>query len=44
MKIRCGHFQGNVRAPGPLYVNPGLGWFPAPIRFNCPSEITVFEL
>ena len=29
---------------GPLYVNPGLGWFPWPIRFNCRPEITVFEL
>jgi uncharacterized protein len=28
---------------GPLYVNPGLGWFPVPIRFNCRPEITVFE-
>lgn len=29
---------------GPLYVNPGLGWFPWPIRFNCRPEITVFEV
>lgn len=29
---------------GPLYVNPGIGWFPWPIRFNCRPEITVFEL
>ena len=29
---------------GPLYVNPGLGWFPWPIRFNCRPEITVFEI
>ncbi len=29
---------------GPLYVNPGIGWFPIPIRFNCRPEITVFEL
>lgn len=29
---------------GPLYVNPGIGWFPVPIRFNCRPEITVFEL
>ena len=28
---------------GPLYVNPGIGWFPVPIRFNCRPEITVFE-
>jgi len=29
---------------GPLYVNPGIGWFPVPIRFNCRPEITVFEV
>jgi len=29
---------------GPMYVNPGLGWFHLPIRFNCRPEITVFEL
>ncbi len=31
-------------ASGPLYVNPGLGWFPVPLRFNCRPEITVIEL
>ena len=31
-------------AAGPLYVNPGIGWFWLPIRFNCRPEITVFEL
>ncbi len=31
-------------AAGRLYVNPGIGWFPVPIRFNCRPEITVFEL
>ena len=31
-------------ASGPLYVNPGIGWFPWPIRFNCRPEITVIEL
>jgi hypothetical protein len=31
-------------AAGPLYVNPGIGWFPVPIRFNCRPEITVFEI
>jgi len=31
-------------AAGPLYVNPGIGWFPVPIRFNCRPEITVFEV
>jgi len=29
---------------GPLYVNPGIGWFPWPIRFNCRPELTVFDL
>lgn len=28
---------------GPMYVNPGLGWYHLPIRFNCRPEITVFE-
>jgi hypothetical protein len=27
-----------------LYVNPGIGWFPVPIRFNCRPEVTVFEM
>jgi predicted MPP superfamily phosphohydrolase len=31
-------------ASGPLYVNPGIGWYPVPIRFNCRPEITVFEV
>ncbi len=31
-------------ANGPLYVNPGIGWFPVPIRFNCQPEITVIEI
>ena len=31
-------------AVGPLYVNPGIGWFPVPVRFNCRPEITVFEI
>ena len=31
-------------ARGPLYVNPGIGWFPVPIRFNCRPEITVIEI
>ena len=31
-------------AAGPLYVNPGIGWFPVPIRFNCRPELTVFEM
>jgi Predicted phosphohydrolases len=29
---------------GKLYVNPGIGWFPVPLRFNCRPEITVFEI
>ncbi len=29
---------------GKLYVNPGLGWFPVPFRWNCRPEITLFEL
>lgn len=29
---------------GPLYVNPGIGWFPWPLRFNCRPEITVIEI
>ena len=36
---------GLFRTPaGPLYVNPGIGWYPVPIRFNCRPEITVFEM
>lgn len=37
----CGLFQTPC---GPLYVNPGLGWFPYPIRFNCRPELTLIEL
>lgn len=40
-QYELGMFQ---TASGPLYVNPGLGWYPWPIRFNCRPEITVFEL
>lgn len=29
---------------GPLYVNPGIGWFPVPVRFRCRPEITVIEI
>ncbi len=28
---------------GPLYVNPGIGWFYMPFRFRCRPEITVLE-
>lgn len=31
-------------AAGPLYVNPGIGWFVTPLRFNCPPELTVFDI
>jgi predicted MPP superfamily phosphohydrolase len=31
-------------ASGPLYVNPGIGWFPVPVRFRCRPEITVIEI
>lgn len=31
-------------AKGPLYVNPGIGWFPVPVRFRCRPEITVIEI
>ena len=31
-------------AVGPLYVNPGIGWYPMPVRFNCRPEITVIEI
>ncbi|HSH95020.1 MAG TPA: metallophosphoesterase [Roseimicrobium sp.] len=37
----CGLFQTPA---GPLYVNPGLGWFMYRLRFNCRPEITVFEV
>ena len=29
---------------GSLYVNPGIGWFPWPIRFRCRPELTVFDI
>ncbi|HUA67302.1 MAG TPA: metallophosphoesterase [Candidatus Saccharimonadales bacterium] len=29
---------------GPLYVNPGIGWFYADVRFNCRPEVTVIEV
>jgi predicted MPP superfamily phosphohydrolase len=29
---------------GPLYVNPGIGWFYLNVRFNCRPEVTVFEV
>lgn len=36
---------GQFQTPaGPLYVNPGIGWFYSDIRFNCRPEVTVFEI
>jgi uncharacterized protein len=29
---------------GPLCVNPGIGWFSFPYRFNCRPEITLIEI
>jgi hypothetical protein len=29
---------------GPLYVNPGIGTYQIPVRFNCPPEITVVRI
>lgn len=29
---------------GPLYVNPGIGWFYLDVRFNCRPELTVIEV
>ena len=40
-----GYDQGLFEtAVGPLYVNPGIGWFAVPIRFNCRPELTMFEV
>lgn len=36
--------QGWVEAPMPAYVTRGLGVTALPVRFNCPSELTVFDL
>ncbi len=40
-KYEVGMFE---TAGGPLYVNPGIGYFYMNVRFNCRPEITVFEL
>jgi uncharacterized protein len=29
---------------GPLYVNPGIGWFYVDARFNCRPEVTIIEV
>jgi uncharacterized protein len=41
-----GEFEvGLFQTPaGPMYVNPGIGYFFANIRFNCRPEITIFEI
>jgi len=40
-KYEVGLFQ---TAGGPLYVNPGIGYFYLNVRFNCRPEITVLEV
>jgi len=46
LPIGVGPYQmGLYQTPsGPLYVNPGIGWFILDVRFNCPPEITVIEI
>jgi len=39
--VRSGHVSNCIRA---TLRQPGLGWYPVPLRFNCRPEITVFEL
>lgn len=40
-----GYDLGLFQTPaGPLYVNPGIGWFYVGARFNCRPEITVVEV
>ncbi len=29
---------------GPLYVNPGIGWYKLPFRFNCRPELTIVRI
>jgi predicted MPP superfamily phosphohydrolase len=40
-KFEMGMFE---TAAGPMYVNPGIGYFFANVRFCCRPEITVFEV
>ncbi|HUS36077.1 MAG TPA: metallophosphoesterase [Verrucomicrobiae bacterium] len=40
-KFDMGMFQ---TAAGPMYVNPGIGYFYANVRFCCRPEVTVFEV
>lgn len=46
LPFRSGHYdRGLFDSPaGPLYVNPGIGWFSIRARFACRPEITVFDL
>jgi hypothetical protein len=40
-----GYDLGFYQTPaGPLYVNPGIGWYYVNARFNCRPEITVIEI
>jgi uncharacterized protein len=43
---RVGEFELGLyeTGAGPMYVNPGIGYFYANIRFNCRPEITIFEI
>jgi uncharacterized protein len=40
-KFEMGLFE---TAAGPMYVNPGIGYFFANVRFCCRPEVTVFEV
>jgi predicted MPP superfamily phosphohydrolase len=44
--FRVGEYDmGLFQTPaGPLYVNPGIGWFYVNWRFNCRPEITLIEI
>ena len=36
-----GYFETKA---GPLYVNPGIGWYRLPFRFNCRPELTIVRI
>lgn len=40
-KFEIGMFQTSA---GPMYVNPGIGYFYANVRFCCRPEVTIFEV
>lgn len=40
-KYDLGYFE---TAAGPLYVNPGIGWYTLPFRFNCRPELTIVRI